>query len=102
MLYFFLTLSLLFLFFAILVIIGKGDMLIAGYNTASEQQRMKMNIKRVRIVVSALLVFVAIILPFIEVFEDHPNIIKILIGAIVAISLIDVILINTWCKNKTQ
>ena len=38
--------AVLFLVFAIVFLMGKGDKLIAGYNTASEEERAKVNIKR--------------------------------------------------------
>ncbi|MBR4227934.1 MAG: DUF3784 domain-containing protein, partial [Bacteroidales bacterium] len=38
----------LLLVMGIIIIIGKGDNLIAGYNTASKEERAKYNIKRLR------------------------------------------------------
>ena len=39
---------------AVLIAVGRGDWIIAGYNTASEEQRKKVNIKRLRLLVSLL------------------------------------------------
>lgn len=39
---------------AVLIAVGQGDWLIAGCNTASEEQRKKVNIKRLRLLVSLL------------------------------------------------
>ena len=44
----------------ILVAAGKADRWIAGYNTASEEDRAKVNIKRVRWISDIYLVFLAI------------------------------------------
>ena len=44
--------SLLFIVLAIVFYLGKGDKLIAGYNTASEEERKKVNIQRLRILMS--------------------------------------------------
>ena len=46
---------------AIVIAIGKGDMLIAGYNTASEEEREKVNIHRLRITTAAILIVVAVV-----------------------------------------
>ena len=43
----------LFIVLAIILLMGKGDMLIAGYNTASEEERKTIDIKRLRIVMAA-------------------------------------------------
>jgi small neutral amino acid transporter SnatA (MarC family) len=52
---------------AIVIAIGKGDMLIAGFNTASEEERKKVNIHRLRITTATILI-VAAILSFILSF----------------------------------
>jgi len=38
----------LFIVLAIIFLMGKGDMLIAGYNTASEDEKKKVDIQRLR------------------------------------------------------
>ena len=38
----------------IIVLAGKGDMLIAGYNTASKEEKEKVNIKRLRLLIGGL------------------------------------------------
>ncbi len=40
----------------VVVLIGKGDNLIAGYNTASKEERAKYNIKRLRGLIGGLLI----------------------------------------------
>ena len=52
--------SILFIVLAIILLMGKGDMLIAGYNTASEEERNKVDIKRLRIVMAILMVITAV------------------------------------------
>ena len=51
--------SLFFIFLAIVFYLGKGDKLIAGYNTASEEERKKVNIQRLRILMSCISVITA-------------------------------------------
>ena len=40
--------AVMFLVFAVIFLMGKGDKLIAGYNTASEEEKKKVDIKRLR------------------------------------------------------
>ena len=47
---FIVCLAIVFFIIGIVILIGKGDWLIAGYNTASEEERKKVNIVRLRIV----------------------------------------------------
>ena len=44
--------AIMFLVLAVIFLMGKGDMLIAGYNTASEEERKTIDIKRLRIVMA--------------------------------------------------
>jgi len=37
--------------FSVLILIGRGDGLIAGYNTSSKQEKARYNIRRLRVVV---------------------------------------------------
>ena len=46
--------AIMFLVLAVIFLMGKGDMLIAGYNTASEEERKTIDIKRLRIVMAPL------------------------------------------------
>ena len=66
--------AVMFLVLAVIFLMGKGDMLIAGYNTASEEERKTIDIKRLRIVMAVLMVVTAIF-----------------VGIIIA---------NTWTKKK--
>lgn len=42
------------LVFSILIFIGKGDFLIAGYNTASKEEKEQYHTKRIRIVLGPI------------------------------------------------
>ncbi len=42
----------------VIILAGKGDMLIAGYNTASEEEKEKVNIKRLRLLIGGLSVII--------------------------------------------
>ena len=89
-------LAVLFLVLAIVVYFGKGDWLIAGYNTASEKERALYNIKRLRLIIALLLLLSAV---FVVVLLHFPSISIIATPIFVVITLIGVVLANTWAKK---
>ena len=89
-------LAVLFLVLALVVYFGKGDWLIAGYNTASEKERAQYNIKRLRLIISLLMLLSAV---FVVVLLYFPSISIIATPIFVVITLIGVVLANTWAKK---
>ena len=90
----------LFIVLAVIFLIGKGDKLIAGYNTLSEEERKEINIHRLRILMAIVSVFTAcfcILLSFIG--EDLKSILAATFLFII-ITFIIVIFANTWAKKK--
>jgi len=90
----------LFIVLAVIFLMGKGDKLIAGYNTLSEEERKEINIHRLRILMAIVSVFTAcfcILLSFIG--EDLKSILAATFLFII-ITFIIVILANTWAKKK--
>ena len=83
----------------IIVLAGKGDMLIAGYNTASKEEKAKVNIKRLRLLIGGLLLVLAP-LCFILNDENSTSFGLIFTGIVIMLSLIIVVLANTWAKRK--
>ena len=84
---------------AIIILMGKGDILIAGYNTMIEKERAKVNVLPLRLITTAVLVISAIfcaILPFIN--DGIETAFAILI--FIAVSILYTILANTWGKKK--
>lgn len=55
--------SLILLVMAIMILMGKGDSLIPGYNTASREAQDVYDRRRVRVMVGVLLLIVAVALP---------------------------------------
>ena len=55
--------SVILIVMAVLILIGRGDSLIAGYNPASREAQQAYDKRRVRIVVGVLLILVALALP---------------------------------------
>ena len=92
--------TVLFLVFAIVFLMGKGDKLIAGYNTASEEERAKVNIKRLRILMAILSVITAGYVSIQPIIGDNPQDQMVGVFVFFAITILFVILANTWAKKK--
>ena len=93
-------LAVLFLVFAIVFLMGKGDKLIAGYNTASEEERAKINIKRLRVLMAILSVITAGYVSILPIIGDNPQDQMGALFVFFAITIIFIILANTWAKKK--
>lgn len=90
----------LFIVLAIIFLIGKGDKLIAGYNTASEEERNEFNIHRLRLLMAIISVITAgfcCILPIIG--KEKENVVGTTFVFII-VTFVFVILANTWAKKK--
>ena len=84
----------------IIILIGKGDNLIAGYNTASEEEMAQYNIKRLRGLIGSLLIILA---PSMFLLHKEPTMTatwSFLAIFFILLSIIVVILANTWAKKK--
>ena len=94
--------TLLFIGLAIVILLGKGDWLIAGYNTASKQEKEQVNIKRLRLVVAAILVLTVAVLdiPFIIGQEKNTTAHMVTVMVVLYITITGIIVANTWCKRK--
>ena len=87
----------LFLALAFVMLIGKGDWMIAGYNTASPKEREKYNIKRLRIVMSLLMVVTALFV--LSILFTPPYLIGLTSQVLVIACIVGVVLANTWAKK---
>lgn len=83
----------------VIVLAGKGDMLIAGYNTASEEEKEKVNIKRLRLLIGGLSVIIAP-LCFIPNDENEVSTGLTIAGIVVVLTIIVLVLANTWAMKK--
>ena len=89
-----------FFIFAYLVVKGRGDRFIAGYNTASEEEKAQVNIKRLRILVALTSVLAGAFCCLIPIIANNNAVV---IGATVVLlvfALVVVILANTWARKK--
>ena len=92
--------AIVFIVLAVIFLMGKGDMLIVGYNTASEEERKEVNIHRLRILMAIISVLTAVfccLMPFIG--NEKDNVLKATF-VFVAVTFVFIILANTWAKKK--
>ena len=84
---------------AIVILAGKGDWMIAGYNTASKEEKETVNVKRLRLILGILLLIIA---PLLFMLGDHSDKTTGLIfaGIVIVLTTVAVILANTWAKKK--
>ena len=85
----------------ILVLIGKGDNLIAGYNTASKEERERYDIKRLRGLIGGLMIVLAPLLLLILGQETMASIWS-FCGISFVLCIVVLVLANTWAKKKSQ
>lgn len=76
-----------FFIFAYIVVKGKGDKFIAGYNTASEEEKAQVNVQRLRILVALTSVLAGAFCCMIPLLADNN-------GAIVGATV--VLLCSVW------
>ena len=90
----------IFIVLAVVFLMGKGDKLIAGYNTASEEERQKVNISRLRIIMAIVSVITAIFC-FIQPFLGPDPQVHFASGFIFfVVVMVFIVLANTWAKKK--
>ena len=83
----------------IVILIGKGDSLIAGYNTASESEKKKYHIKRLRGLIGGLLVVMALLYFLLMREYSVPALVAFVVISTV-LAIITLVLANTWAKKK--
>ena len=88
-----LIISLIVLVLAVIILTGKGDNLIAGYNTSTKEEKERYNIRRVRICIGGILLILS---PIMLLFADN---FVILIAVVPPLSILSIILANTWAKK---
>ena len=81
------------------ILSGRGDNLIAGYNTATKEEREQFNMKRLRMVIGGIL-FLTIIAFWIPVLIGNQKFIIPMTIALIPVCFIGIILANTWAKKK--
>lgn len=93
--------ALVFAAMGILILIGKGDNLIAGYNTASKEEREQYDIKRLRGLIGGLLLVLAPMMLLLLGKESMASTWS-FCALVFVLCIVVVILANTWAKKKSQ
>ena len=85
----------------IIILSGKGDKLIAGYNTASQEEKEKYDVKRLRLIFGLLSLLLA---PscFLLTIRDTLSGQIAFFTIVVILVVVSLILANTWAKKKRK
>ena len=94
-LYTLIAVTALLVIMGVVILLGKGDMLISGYNTASPEERAQYNIRRLRLVMGIGIIAVAGVVLLDAFFKTR----WFIIATMLPICILIVILSNTWVKN---
>ena len=92
-------LATIMLIMGIIILIGKGDNLIAGYNTASKEERSKYNIKRLRGLIGGFLLILAPMMVFL-LSEESLTAGFSFVALTFVLCIVLVILANTRAKKR--
>jgi hypothetical protein len=84
----------------IAILIGKGDNLIAGYNTASRKEKEQYNIKRLRGLIGGFSIVLGP-MTFILLEEETMAATGAFITLTLVLSIVMIVLANTWAKKKS-
>ncbi|MBQ9509628.1 MAG: DUF3784 domain-containing protein [Bacteroidales bacterium] len=87
------------LIMGIIILIGKGDNLIAGYNTASKEEKSQYNIKRLRGLIGGILVVLAPMMLLLLGRESLAATLSFVVLTFV-LCIVMVLLANTWAKKR--
>lgn len=87
------------LIMGIIILVGKGDNLIAGYNTASKEEKSQYNIKRLRGLIGGILLVLAPMMLLLLSEESLAATLSFVVLTFV-LCIVMVILANTWAKKR--
>lgn len=82
----------------IVILAGKGDWLIAGYNTASPEERGKYDIRRLRLLMGGALIVIAPLCLLLNADADESSVL-VFTSAVVVLAVVAVILANRWARK---
>lgn len=89
---------LIFVVLGIVLLMGKGDNLIAGYNTATPEERKKVDIVRLRIVMACICGLSGALVPMLACL-DTSYMPAVVLGFLVAV-IGCCIVVHTWATKK--
>lgn len=83
----------------IVILAGKGDKLIAGYNTASKEEREKVNVKRLRLLIGGFLMLLGLMYGLLVEIGSTKSVMG--FGAItLVLAFVVIALANSWAMKK--
>ncbi len=83
----------------LIILFGKGDKLIAGYNTASKEEQGLMNMKRLRLLMGGFLLVLAI-MAFLLIEEESITSIMGFGAVTLVLAFVVIALANSWARKK--
>lgn len=98
--------SVVLIAFGIIILLGKGDGLIAGFNTASKEEKEKFDTGKLRRLVGIFLLFIGAIMVPMGILIDRASTEAssiagfIFSGTVIVLAGVVIILANTWAKKK--
>ena len=95
------VIAIILVLFGIAYLRGKCDGFIAGYNTSSPEKQKMYDIKRLRLIV-ACFHFALAALFFLFLMKNSDLAATIFLSCVAVLSVVAVVLANTWAKKKTK
>lgn len=86
---------------SVLLLTGRGDKLIAGYNTLTPKEREGYHVKRLRLVLAVTLLLTTLLLDIPFLIGDEENVMAIMASVIYIfiVCFVAIFLANTWCRK---
>ena len=94
------VIAILLVLMGVVFLRGKADGLIAGFNTASPEQKKKVDLKRLRLLV-AIFHFVLAALFFLFLLKDSDLAATIFLSSVAVLAIVIIVLARTWTMKKT-
>lgn len=94
------AISLIMIILAIVILTGKGDGLIAGYNTAREEERNRFNTKRLRAVTAAMILFTLAFVWLVALIDSPVVIFLVCLPVLFGFYIVCIVITDKWCKKK--
>lgn len=92
-------LALILIVLAIILLIGKGDWMISGYNNASNKKKARFDIMRLRLITAMILLVGTVYMLLLILLIDNVIASVILNVSFFVFVIISVIVANTWAKK---
>ena len=94
------AISLMMIILAIVILTGRGDGPIAGYNTMKEEERNRFNTKRLRVVVAVMILFTMAFVWLVSLIDSTVVILLAGLPVLFGLYIVGIVIANKWCKKK--